>query len=59
MENAAFRGGLTEVWKGQYEGREVAIQFVKVLPGDDTERLKRVSCRWCGWPVICTTYRVS
>ena len=47
-ENAAFHGGHTDVWKGQHEGREVSIHVYKTLPGDDTERIKRVSCWWCG-----------
>ena len=48
MENPAFHGRHMDVWKGRHEGQEVSAQVFKMLPGDDTERIKRVSCWWRG-----------
>ena len=42
-ENPAFRGGLTDVWQGQHNGRMVSAQVFRILPGDDAEKLKGVS----------------
>ncbi|KAF9789353.1 kinase-like domain-containing protein [Thelephora terrestris] len=36
-------GGLADVWKGQYQGECVAAQVFRLWPGDDTEKIKRLS----------------
>ncbi|KAF9789442.1 kinase-like domain-containing protein [Thelephora terrestris] len=44
-ENPSFHSGSTDVWKGQHEGQEVSAQVLRVLPGDDTEKIKGRFCR--------------
>lgn len=39
-------GGFAEVWKGSYNGRQVAIKVLKVYETSDMEDIGRVSC----WP---------
>ncbi|KAF9778335.1 kinase-like domain-containing protein [Thelephora terrestris] len=48
MENPVFQNVLPNVWKGQYQGREVAAQVSRVSPGDDTKKIKGKFCRVAG-----------
>jgi len=36
------RGGFADVWKGQYNGREVASKVLRVYQNGDLERIRRV-----------------
>ena len=35
-------GGLADVWKGEYEGREVAAKALRVYRTSDLERIRKV-----------------
>jgi len=52
-ENPLLRGGLTDMWKGQYFGQEVAVQVLRVYRHSDHERIRRVSHWWGSQLVIC------
>ena len=52
-ENPLCRGGLADVWKGQHHGRDVAAKVLKLRPGGDPGRIKRVGCRWRSRLVMC------
>ncbi|KAF9642512.1 kinase-like protein [Thelephora ganbajun] len=41
----SYTGGFAEVWKGEYNGREVAIKTLRVYPRDDVEHFRRRFCR--------------
>lgn len=34
------------MWKGQYEGKDVAAQVLRPRTGSDPGQIKRVRCRW-------------
>jgi len=38
-----FRGGFGDVWKGNYEGRDVAVKVLVVYSTSDLDKLTRVS----------------
>ena len=42
-ENPLFHGGFGDVWKGRYNGRDVAAKVLRVYLGDDRRRVRRVS----------------
>lgn len=52
------RGELADVWKGQYQGQEVAARVFSIWRGSDAEEIKKVSCRWRSRPAIQTTDHV-
>ena len=37
-------GGFADVWKGQYQGREVAVKVLRVFKTDDLKKTRKVSC---------------
>ena len=37
-------GGFAEVWKGQHQGREVAVKVLKVYKTSNSEMIRRVGC---------------
>jgi hypothetical protein len=37
-------GGFADVWKGQYQGQEVAVKVLRVYQDDDREKMKKVGC---------------
>lgn len=37
-------GGYAEVWKSEYQGREVAVKVLKVSQASDLDKVTRVSC---------------
>jgi hypothetical protein len=39
-----LRGGFADVWKGQHDGREVAVKVLRVYFTSDFEQIRRVSC---------------
>ena len=43
-EDPVSCGGLADVWKGQYNGMDVAVQVIEILPQDDARQVRRVSC---------------
>ena len=45
------RGGFGDVWKGNYEGREVAVKVLVVYSTSDLDKLTRVSDR-CSNPSL-------
>jgi len=42
-----YCGGLADVWKGQYRGRDVAVKGLTLRSKSDPGQIRRVSCRWC------------
>ena len=44
-ENPVCSGGFSDVWKGRYNGRDVAAKVLRLRPRDDTGRIERVG-RW-------------
>jgi hypothetical protein len=43
-EHPLTHGGFADVWKGQYQGREVAVKVLKVYEIDDLDETRKVSC---------------
>jgi hypothetical protein len=37
-------GGFSEVWKSEYEGREVAVKVLKVYQTSDINKITQVGC---------------
>jgi hypothetical protein len=37
-------GGFADVWKGQYQSREVAVKVLRVYTRDDLKKTRKVSC---------------
>ena len=52
-ESPRYRGGFAEVWKGEHEGVEVAVEVLKIFVTSDLVRITRV-----GSPV-CSSARVD
>ena len=52
-EGPRHQGGFSDVWKGEYEGVEVAVKVLRVYPKSDFVKIKRV-----GFPV-CQRARVN
>ena len=42
-EDPLYEGGFAKVWKGEYDGIEVAVKVLKVLPTSDLVKITRVS----------------
>ena len=42
-------GGFADVWRGNYEGREVAVKVLRVYMTSDFKKITRVS-DLCGYP---------
>lgn len=42
MEDPLCGGGYANIWKGQYQGREVAAKVLRVFSKNDLARVKRV-----------------
>ncbi|KAF9643873.1 kinase-like protein [Thelephora ganbajun] len=45
MEIPHCRGGFADVWKGQYNGLDVAAKALKVYSTDNFDRIRRTFCR--------------
>lgn len=54
-DNALYRGGYADVWKGEYHGRDVAVKVVRAYSNSDSQKLFRVSCRLCSHSVFPVT----
>ena len=52
-EGPRYRGGFSDVWKGEHEGIEVAVKVLNVYSMSDVVKIKRV-----GFPV-CQRARVN
>ena len=37
-----YHGGFAEIWKGQYQGRDVAVKVLKVYQTSNFEKITRV-----------------
>ena len=46
-----YRGGFGDVWKGNYEGREVAVKVPRVYSTSPLDKITRVSDQ-CGNPSL-------
>ena len=42
LDAPLYHGGYAEVWKGQHQGREVAVKVLKVCLADDLNKITRV-----------------
>ena len=42
-----YCGGLADVWKGQYRGRDVAAKVLALRSQRDQGQIRRVSFLWC------------
>jgi len=45
MDNPLARGGYAEVWKGEYQGGEVAVKVLKVCQTSDLDKITRRFCK--------------
>ena len=45
MDSPLYRGGCAEVYKGEHQGRKVAVKVLKVYQTSDLDKIKRVSYR--------------
>jgi len=45
MEIPLYHGGFADVWKGTYQGRDVAVKVLRIYSRNDFYLAKRVSCR--------------
>jgi len=50
--NPRYSGAFADVWKGQYQGREVAVKGLRVALMDDPKKIRRVGCWLCPQLVI-------
>ena len=41
-----YRGRFADVWKGQYQGRDVAVKVLKLRSEGDPGEIRKVGCRW-------------
>ena len=44
METPLYRGGFADVWKGEYDGQEVAVKVLKVSRASDFGQIRKVGC---------------
>jgi len=44
---ALCRGGFGDVWKGEYNGRDVAVKVVRTYSNSDLQKILGVSCLRC------------
>ena len=45
-DDALYRGGYADVWKGEYRGREVAVKVIRLYSRDVLKNVINV-CHWC------------
>ena len=45
--DALFRGGFADVWKGEYDGREVAVKVLRTYETSDFQKIIGVGCLLC------------
>ena len=50
---AQDHGGFADVWKGKYQGREVAAKVLRVYRKENPGKTRRVGRWWHSWPTIC------
>ena len=55
MDAPLARGGYSEVWKGKYQGREVAVKVLKVYQTSDFDKIMRVGHRYIWWCKVCVS----
>jgi len=44
MATPQCHGGFADIWKGQYNGQEVAAKALRVYLTSDIERIRKVGC---------------
>ena len=44
MKIPQYAGGFADVWKGKYNGRDVAVKVLRVYQTNDFEVIRKVSC---------------
>lgn len=44
MEGPLYHGGFLDVWKGQYNGQQVAAKALRVYSMNDLDKIKTVGC---------------
>jgi len=49
MDTPLYHGGFAEVWKGEHQGREVAVKVLKVYLTSNLDKIMRVGYR-CDYP---------
>lgn len=42
LDTPLYHGGYADVWKGEYQGRDVAVKVLKVYSTDDIDKVKQV-----------------
>ena len=42
--DALYRGGFADVWKGEYDGREVAVKVLRTYSDSDLQKITGVGC---------------
>ena len=45
--DALFRGGFADVWKGEHDGREVAVKVLRTYATSDFQKIIGVGCSLC------------
>ncbi|KAF9647762.1 kinase-like protein [Thelephora ganbajun] len=54
MNPPLYHGGYAEVWKGEHQGREVAVKVVKVYLTSDLDKITRRFCKEVmTWKALC------
>lgn len=53
LDTPLYRGGFGDVWKGNYEGREVAVKVLVVYLSSNLDKITRVSDEY-GYPSPCS-----
>ena len=47
MDAPLYHGGFAEVWKGEHQGREVAVKVLKVYMTSNLVKITRVGSNSC------------
>lgn len=50
---ALYRGGYTDVWKGEYSGQEVAVKVIRTYSNVELQRVINVSRRLYSFLRLC------
>ena len=53
-EHAITSGGFGDVWKANYDGRDVAVKALRIYKTDDVRKIKRVGLSAMGDRVFCS-----
>ena len=47
-----YSGGNADVWKGEYDGRDVAVKVIRTYSSDNLKKILGVSCRLSSPPHV-------